>query len=176
MLSRFHQSASTSSSGRTPKVQSNNTPNHNGNLTKAPPRARPPPPIILRNKSEWNAVSSECSRLHINYAKAQNTVHGIKITVNNSDDFRKLNSFLINNNYPFHTFALEEKRKIKAVIKGVPVEIEAEEIKIDLERQAYSVTTVHRMHRRDGIALGMTLAILEKTEMAKDILKNLSNV
>ncbi|GBP01088.1 hypothetical protein EVAR_101285_1 [Eumeta japonica] len=60
---------------------------------------------------------------------------------------------------------------IKAVIKGVPVEIEAEEIKIDLERQAYSVTTVHRMHCRDGIALGMTLAILEKTEMAKDILK-----
>ncbi|GBP32129.1 hypothetical protein EVAR_80896_1 [Eumeta japonica] len=33
------------------------------------------------------------------------------------------------NGIPFHTSALEEERKVKAVIKGVPVEIETEDIK-----------------------------------------------
>ncbi|GBP67629.1 hypothetical protein EVAR_98684_1 [Eumeta japonica] len=50
-------------------------------------------------------------------------VTSIKILTTTADDFRKLNSFLINNNVPFHTFALEEERKVKAVIKGVPIEI-----------------------------------------------------
>ncbi|GBP22159.1 hypothetical protein EVAR_10669_1 [Eumeta japonica] len=48
------------------------------------------------------------------------------------DDFRKLNSYLIKSGIPFHTYALEEKRKVKAVLKGVPVEIETEDIKADL--------------------------------------------
>ncbi|GBP30204.1 hypothetical protein EVAR_94512_1 [Eumeta japonica] len=42
-----------------------------GTMPKAPPRVKPPPSIILRDKTKWNAVSRECSRLHINYAKAQ---------------------------------------------------------------------------------------------------------
>ncbi|GBP01295.1 hypothetical protein EVAR_72716_1 [Eumeta japonica] len=40
----------------------------------------------------------------------------------------------------------------------------------------YPVLAVHKMHRGDGTALGMTLAILEKTDVAKDIFKNLSKV
>ncbi|GBP16274.1 hypothetical protein EVAR_93641_1 [Eumeta japonica] len=64
---------------------------------------------------------------------------------------------------------LEEERKVKAVIKGIPIEIETDEVKAELEYQGYPVLTVHRMHRKDGSALGMTLAILENTNMAKDI-------
>ncbi|GBP56600.1 hypothetical protein EVAR_80364_1 [Eumeta japonica] len=33
------------------------------------------------------------------------------------DDFRKLNSLFIKSNLPFHTYALEEERKVKAVFK-----------------------------------------------------------
>ncbi|GBP63762.1 Nucleic-acid-binding protein from transposon X-element [Eumeta japonica] len=114
--------------------------------------------------------------MHINYSRAQNTSQGIKIITNTIEDFRKLNSYLIKSNIPFHTFALEEERKIKAVIKGVPIEIETEAVKEDLERQGYPVTAVHRMHRRDGTALGLVLAILERCDQARDIFKNLYNV
>ncbi|GBP32235.1 hypothetical protein EVAR_27659_1 [Eumeta japonica] len=65
---------------------------------------------------------------------------------------------------------------MKAVIKGVPTEIEIDEIKVDLEYQGYSVLAVHRMHRRDGTALSMTLTVLNKKDVAKDIFKNLSKV
>ncbi|GBP16387.1 Nucleic-acid-binding protein from transposon X-element [Eumeta japonica] len=92
------------------------------------------------------------------------------------DDFRKLNSYLFKNGIPFHTYALEEERKVKAVIKGVLVEIETEDIKADLERQKYPVQAVHRMHRRDGTARGLVLVILNKTDGATDIFRNLANV
>ncbi|GBP03449.1 Probable RNA-directed DNA polymerase from transposon BS [Eumeta japonica] len=150
--------------------------NIKNNTPIAPPRAKLPPPVYLRDKTKWNTVSSECTRLHIQYAKAQNTANGIKITLNSIDDFRKINKYLISNNIPFHTFALEEERKSKAVIKGVPTEIETDDIKQDLEQQGYSVHAVHRMHRRDGSTLNMVLAILDKSEKAKDIHKNLSKI
>ncbi|GBP82979.1 hypothetical protein EVAR_39668_1 [Eumeta japonica] len=41
------------------------------------------------------------------------------------------------NNLPFHTFALEEERKVKAVIKGIPTELDVDYIKEDLDRQGY---------------------------------------
>ncbi|GBP55031.1 hypothetical protein EVAR_46327_1 [Eumeta japonica] len=75
--------------------------------------------------------------------------------MSSTDDFRMLNSYLIKNNIPFHTYALEEERKMKTVIKGIPVEIETEDTKSDLERQEYPVQAVHRMHHRDGTALGI---------------------
>ncbi|GBP62458.1 hypothetical protein EVAR_3160_1 [Eumeta japonica] len=40
----------------------------------------------------------------------------------------------------------------------------------------YPVQAVHRMHRRDGTALGLVLAILNKTDGATDIFKKLANV
>ncbi|GBP69964.1 hypothetical protein EVAR_85732_1 [Eumeta japonica] len=46
---------------------------------------------------------------------------------------------------------------MKAVLKGIPLEFETQDIKLDLERQGYSVLVVHRIHRRDGTALGISL-------------------
>ncbi|GBP51148.1 hypothetical protein EVAR_33899_1 [Eumeta japonica] len=94
------------------------TTNVTGSKPSPPPRVKPPPPICLRDKSKWNHIASECSRLHINYNKAQNTRNGINITMSSIDDFRKLNSYLIKSDIPFHTYALEEERKVKAVLKA----------------------------------------------------------
>ncbi|GBP00194.1 Nucleic-acid-binding protein from transposon X-element [Eumeta japonica] len=138
----------------------------------APPKIKPPPPIYLRDKSKWNAVSAECSRLHINYTSARNTLHGIKITVESISDFRSLNSLLIKSKFPFHTYALEEERKIKAVLRNIPLEIPTDCIKSDLEKQNYPVFAVHRMHRRDGTEIDLVLAVLHKSDAAKDIFQS----
>ncbi|GBP37422.1 RNA-directed DNA polymerase from mobile element jockey [Eumeta japonica] len=118
----------------------------------------------------------ECTRLHINFTKAQNTKSGIKITVASIEGFRNLNRCLIQNNLLFHTFALEEERKVKAVIKDIPTELDIGHIKEDLYHQGYRILEVHRMHRRDGSALGMVLAILEKNDKAKEFFKILGNI
>ncbi|GBP89487.1 Histone H2B.3 [Eumeta japonica] len=102
-----------------------------------PPKTKAPPPMYLRDKSKWSLIAAECTRLHINFTKAQNTKSGIKITVASIEDFRNLNRYLVQNNLPFHTFALEEERKVKAVIKGIPTELDVDYIKEDLDRQGY---------------------------------------
>ncbi|GBP96852.1 hypothetical protein EVAR_69910_1 [Eumeta japonica] len=53
---------------------------------------------------------------------------------------------------------------------------ETEDIKADLKRQEYLVQAVHRIHCRDGTALSLVLVILNKTDRATDIFKNLVNV
>ncbi|GBP86531.1 hypothetical protein EVAR_69051_1 [Eumeta japonica] len=72
-----------------------------------PPKSKAPPPMYLRDKSKWSLIAAECTRLHINFTKAQKTKSGIKISVASIEDFRNLNRYLIQNNLPFHTFALE---------------------------------------------------------------------
>ncbi|GBP67589.1 Nucleic-acid-binding protein from transposon X-element [Eumeta japonica] len=119
----------------------------NGAKPTPPPKVKPPAPICLRQ------IEME---------------HSFR-------DFRKLNSYLIKVT-SHYTFCARRRAKIKAVIKGVPIEIEIEADKEDLERQGYPVTAVHRMHRRDGTALGLVLAILERGDQARDIFKNLYNV
>ncbi|GBP92155.1 hypothetical protein EVAR_34147_1 [Eumeta japonica] len=87
----------------------------------APPKVKPPPPIYLRDKSKWSTVSVECNRLHIQYTNARNLMDSIKITVSTIQDYRNLTRLLINGKIPFHTHPLDEERKIKAVIKGIPL-------------------------------------------------------
>ncbi|GBP30262.1 hypothetical protein EVAR_94573_1 [Eumeta japonica] len=65
---------------------------------------------------------------------------------------------------------------MKAVIKGIPVELETEDIKNDLQCQGHPVHAVHRMHRRDGTASGLVLSILNKTDGVPDIFKKLVSV
>ncbi|GBP43659.1 hypothetical protein EVAR_30493_1 [Eumeta japonica] len=101
--------------------------------------------------------TAECNGLHINYTCSHNTKQEIKISAATIDDFRRLISLLIKSKLSIHTYALEEDHKVKAVLKGILLEFETEDIKIDLERQGYPVLAVHRMHHRDGTALGMLL-------------------
>ncbi|GBP11627.1 hypothetical protein EVAR_77756_1 [Eumeta japonica] len=95
-------------------------------------------------------ISSEHTRLHINYTRAHNTNQEIRITAAGIDDFRRLNSLLIKSDLPIHTYALKKERKLKAVLKGIPLKFKTEDIKLDLEKQGYPVLAVHRMHPNYG--------------------------
>ncbi|GBP14367.1 hypothetical protein EVAR_92360_1 [Eumeta japonica] len=63
------------------------------------------------------------------------------------------------NSPKYHSYEFEEERKVKAVIKGIPDELEIKYIKNDLECQGYSVQAVHRVHCKDETSLELVLAI-----------------
>ncbi|GBP35322.1 hypothetical protein EVAR_20695_1 [Eumeta japonica] len=63
---------------------------------------------------------------------------------------------------------LEEERKLKAVIRGIPTDFPVDEIKPTL-RPGFPVHSVHRLCRRDGSPLWLVLAVLPRTEEAKNI-------
>ncbi|GBP04320.1 Nucleic-acid-binding protein from transposon X-element [Eumeta japonica] len=114
----------------------------------APPRPKLPPPIFCAKA----LTSSNIRRLH------------------------PLNKYLVDFKVQFHTYALEEERKLKAVIRGIPTDFPVDEIQADLCGQGFPVHSVHRLCRRDGSPLWLVLAVLPRTEEAKNIFNNLNMV
>ncbi|GBP34186.1 Nucleic-acid-binding protein from transposon X-element [Eumeta japonica] len=150
---------------------------NSGSKPNAPPKIKPPPPIYLLKGSNFVKISADCTRLRINYSKAMRVAEDkIKITVPDVVTFRSLNKYLIENKVQFHTYALEEERKLKVVIRGVPEDICTDDIKSDLVNQGFPVVAVYRITRRDGSTTGLVLAVLPKTDEARAISRNLSKV
>ncbi|GBP14697.1 hypothetical protein EVAR_9603_1 [Eumeta japonica] len=89
---------------------------------------------------------------------------------------RSLNKYLVDFKVQFHTYALEEGRKIKVIIRGIPADFPVEEIKADLCDQGFPVLSVHRLCRRDGTPLWLVLAVLPRTEEAKNLSQTLNKV
>ncbi|GBO98595.1 Nucleic-acid-binding protein from transposon X-element [Eumeta japonica] len=163
-------------SASTQAVTVNSSP-RSGAKPAAPPRSKLPPPIFLRKGANFLKVSADCTRLRINYSKAVRTADdGVKIFCPDVETFRSLNKYLVDSKVQFHTYALEEERMIKAVIRGIPTDFPIEEIQTDLRAQGFPVHSVHRLCRRDGSPLWLVLAVLPRTEEAKNIFSNLNRV
>ncbi|GBP67648.1 Nucleic-acid-binding protein from transposon X-element [Eumeta japonica] len=146
-----------------------------GAKPSAPPKGKAPPPIYLLKGANFVRISADCTRLRINYSKAVRVADdGIKITCPDVETFRSLNKYLIDSKVKFHTYALEEERKVKAVIRGIPADFNTDDIKSDLLNQGFPVQSVHRLCRRDGSPLWLVLAVLPRTEEARSIFVNLS--
>ncbi|GBP51837.1 hypothetical protein EVAR_88542_1 [Eumeta japonica] len=113
----------------------------------APPRPKLPPPIFLRKGANFLQISADCTRLRINYSEAVRTAdEGIKIHCPD------------------------------AVIRGIPTDFPVDEIQADLCSQGFPVHSVHRLYCRDGSPLWLVLAVLPRTEEAKNIFNNLNRV
>ncbi|GBP67542.1 hypothetical protein EVAR_98595_1 [Eumeta japonica] len=126
---------------------------------------------------DTNMVPTDCSRLHINYSKAVRVADdNIKILYPDVETFRRLNKYLVDSKVQFHTYALEEERKHKIVIRPVPDNRATDDIKNDLIGQGFPVHAVYRIHRRDGSSTGLVLVVLPKTEEARLISAKLSKV
>ncbi|GBP83603.1 hypothetical protein EVAR_61217_1 [Eumeta japonica] len=134
---------------------------------------RPSQPVV----DDQDSPRTDCTRLRINYAKAVHTADdGIKIICPDVETFRNLNKYLVENKVQFHTYALEEERKLKVVIRGIPANFSTEDIQTDLRSQGFPVHTVYRLCRRDGSPLWLVLAVLPRTEEARLISKKLRHV
>ncbi|GBP09751.1 Probable RNA-directed DNA polymerase from transposon BS [Eumeta japonica] len=111
----------------------------------APPKEKRPPPIFLMDKVKWSFIKFK-NKTWI-YISALNIKSSIKITMIDLHQFREANKLLIDKKIPFYTYALEKERKVKAVVRGIPVEIESDEIEADLISQGFHLTieTLHRL-------------------------------
>ncbi|GBP81165.1 hypothetical protein EVAR_25091_1 [Eumeta japonica] len=114
----------------------------------APPRPKLPPPIFLRKGANFLQISADCTRLRINRKAVRTADDGIKIHCPDVETFRSLNKYLVDFKVQFHTYALEEERKLKAVIRGIPTDFPVDEIQADLCGQGFPVHSVHRLCQR----------------------------
>ncbi|GLV44741.1 hypothetical protein CBL_05208 [Carabus blaptoides fortunei] len=72
----------------------------------------------------------------------------IRLHVETCKDFRTTTKLLEESKIPFHTFALNDEKLLKVVIKGIPTEIPDAENKEDLELQHLPVEKLERKQAR----------------------------
>ncbi|RZC18416.1 hypothetical protein BDFB_013286, partial [Asbolus verrucosus] len=95
------------------------------------------PPVILTNTAKWTEVTPHLVRAGVKIAKAKTCQDGIRIQPASSDEFRALTKHLDAEKLPYHTFSLEEEKTLRVVLKPIPVGIDADEVKEDLEQQGF---------------------------------------
>jgi hypothetical protein len=135
-----------------------------------PPKAPPPPPVFIQDKSSWTKVSAALSAKRINFTHARSTAAGIKVLVPTSDDHRALTRFLRESQIGFHTYSLPENRVFRAVIRGVPKELDTTAVLSDLKAQGFPIREVHRILKRDKSPLDLVLVILDLTPEGREIM------
>lgn len=128
-----------------------------------------PPPIYIQDKAKWQAMSNWCDSNRDCFTDAKLSGTGIKVTVPCPTAHRILTRVLRERNISFHTYALQEERLLRVVLRGVPKEFNTQDVLNDLKSQHIPVLEVHRMHRRGGESFDMVLAVCEKTEGYKAI-------
>lgn len=105
------------------------------------------PPIVLRDKTKWTALSGELRRKGLSYSKAQNIPDGIRIYPNTEKDFRGVTSFFSMQSVPYHTYQLPSEKLLNVVLRGIPLEIPIEDVQRDLGEMGFSPEDVLRMRR-----------------------------
>ncbi|GBP87945.1 hypothetical protein EVAR_62760_1 [Eumeta japonica] len=131
----------------------------------------PPPPVYLRDKNKWSAVSSAFDRFEIQYISARNLAYSIKITVPTITDFKGLNNYSTNN-IASHNHLLENERNVKAVICGIPFESTTDEVMTDLAYQGYAVQSRTDCTERTTPQLDKCWRSLTKPPTLRTFLKN----
>lgn len=150
---------------RAPQASSSSSPSQ-----PSAKKEKSPPPIFLRQKEKWDKVAIACRMRNIAYTHAKSVKDGIKVQVTTSDDHRALTKFLRAEDIGYHTYALEDEKVLRVVIRGLPVEQTPESIKADLLAQNYPVREVHRMFSgRTKVPYEMVLVILDLSPAGKAI-------
>lgn len=152
-------------------------PGPGSNRKPPPPKPAPsnkkeptPPPIILQDKTRWTEISAAMSVAKIAFEKASTTAHGIRVQVPTSADHRALTSLLKHRNVYFHTYALEEEKKLRVIVRGLPKEISSDAILEDLKSQGVAAEKVFRLSSpRNGKIYDMVHVTLEKSDAGKAI-------
>lgn len=148
-------------------------------IVSPPSVSKEPPPVIIYDKERWTEISAACASRKINYLRATANPTGIRVSVPTPGDHRAFTKLLDERKVSFHTYTLEEERKLRVVIKNVPKEIPVGEIEADLKRQNLPVEKVHRISSPSrGKVFDLVFVTLEFSEEGRKVygLKTLCNL
>lgn len=137
--------------------------------TTAPEKTKAPPPVILRAPEKWTTVAARMSEKRLAFTKAKTISAGILIQPTNPDAHRGITKMLDDMALPYHTYALQEEKPLKVVIRGLPTFITDDEVEESLRHQGFDVEGARRMKKKDGSKMPLVFVNLRRAPKTKDI-------
>lgn len=133
------------------------------------------PPIVLHRKTQITALFRTLEDKGIDFS-AKNMGNFLHIQTKTPREHSSVTRLLISRKIEHHSFRLPEEKPLKVVIRGIPEEIDTEEVKMELAR-SYPVISVHRMKAgRSRKPIPLVLVNLTKNEEGKKIFNELTSI
>jgi len=112
---------------------------------------KPPPFIITDFNMDTEDFKRILNRKGIYNLKFKISYRSLKVQVEDIPTFRKMQRYLDNNNFSYHTYALRSEKPLKAVFKNLPASFPVDDIILDLEEKGFREFKVDQMtSRRTG--------------------------
>ncbi|KAF8785183.1 Nucleic-acid-binding protein transposon like protein [Argiope bruennichi] len=105
------------------------------------------PPIMLRRTAEYREIIKRLNTIHNIKCKAKEAGEFIKLFAETSDDVRKLTKYLHEQTKEYFVIADRAEKPIKVVLKGLPLNIDTEEIKTELTEKGFRVDKINQLRR-----------------------------
>lgn len=113
--------------------------------TGTPDAEKKMPPIVAKKANDWPTIYKKTKENNIQIKTAKMTGDSVAITTTTPSDFRKLSNLLKESQTEYYTYSLPDDKKYRAVLRGIPTNIDDDTIKQDLHSQGIPATSVQRM-------------------------------
>lgn len=171
---RYQALASLGSEPKDTGIQStsNGNVNPSNEESQKPARKSPlPPPIFLQDVTNFLLMVQEITKIigqtFIAKTLARNAV---KVTVSDSDKFRKLVRELNARKISFFTYQLKSEKAFRVVVRGLHSSIKPDDIKVAIVEQGFTVRSVSNIrHKKTKDPLPLFFVDLEPDENNKSI-------
>ncbi|CAH1957383.1 unnamed protein product [Acanthoscelides obtectus] len=120
-------------------------------------------PVELREPEKWRNVNYQFIILAIKMNCAVAIDGGIRIVPKTKDDYRKIIWHFKEQNIAYHTFPLQSKRNIHAVLRSIPASLNEKEMKQVLDQKGYTPLHLIRLKRSGGTPMPLVVVILPKS-------------
>lgn len=114
-------------------------------LTKWPRCRKVVPDILLHKSVDFAKHVKAILNLNIEIYQPYLGTNYTKIPCCNIRDFKALQQYLVQNNLPYHTFAIPNKKKLRVTIRGLPKDFKLNELFEQLKFAQIPIKRVHTM-------------------------------
>lgn len=157
------------------RAQPADTPTYSKANVKLPKKEKVPP-IVIRNKQRYNAITGALKTAHIDFGHAVNMQEGIKIHPPTIDDYRKIQKFLDENKEQYHSYTLQEDKKLHIVLRKVPEVWHTDYVQELLRENGFHPAGAYRWYNRNGEPTSLVKVLLPKEEKEIFNLKHLNQM
>lgn len=156
--------AAVTNSSATPSTAASQSNNLKANYARKD-RMNKVPPIFIDDVKNGNSIMSAINKISKD-SKCSIKTDKMMISAPSIEDYRKISDYVKENKLPGYAFRTEEKKTIHAVIRGLPGDINVNELHEELIEAGYPVKQVSQMkNRRNNTNMPLFLCTLvDKTE------------